>query len=576
MAFCCSRPTGGYGSLIVLWGADVPRIACELKRQAPQLQRLSSGATYLPGDFTPIEMTYPGVHERVRAVAKAAIDAAAAGHLTTVEMHHPFPDHVSDIARALRTAPANLTILSAHLYKPLKAILAETPPEAAARALVHFAIAYRGTSQAGPQTITYVTRKEVEKAVAQANPAKGAATAADAATASQMLKDFMLAALGFDKDTKSVHIQPRFPLQDCVLDISKPARATKDLLLYLERAQEIKGRPSALLDRVASLRFPALHSFTCDLCAPVRKGSSPCGQCLAKLRDSLAQDPLRPAPIASVPAPAPAPETPPANAATPPVQSTPDTPAATGPTMARLVYTEDFLRKLRSRGHTPPENFTAPMCIVVPPRRLQRQEERDQQKKTICLDFLKGQCKEKRWKCKFAHPAFPLLAGDPLVADTEEADSPPPQPLNPPPEIVGLMHSFPDVSPEAAARGPAEGQSLCDVWILTGFCKFGDRCKFYHCPRGTLPAPRLLPAIPAYLREGDNASEAAEARTPEAQTTTPPVTPPTATVRPSKLGKSGTPPAAPAPKRKETQGEEPKANKPQRAKDGAEPKSRAS
>eukprot|EP00994_Dinema_validum_P004566 NODE_261_length_2066_cov_406.258800_g177_i0.p1 GENE.NODE_261_length_2066_cov_406.258800_g177_i0~~NODE_261_length_2066_cov_406.258800_g177_i0.p1 ORF type:complete len:506 (-),score=115.57 NODE_261_length_2066_cov_406.258800_g177_i0:521-2038(-) len=56
----------------------------------------------------------------------------------------------------------------------------------------------------------------------------------------------------------------------------------------------------------------------------------------------------------------------------------------------------------------------------------------------VCLDYLKGLCNRRRWKCKFAHPALPACA------DSEE------------------------------------NEGVCKVWLLTGFCKFGEECHFTH------------------------------------------------------------------------------------------------
>eukprot|EP01006_Ploeotia_vitrea_P004311 TRINITY_DN1142_c0_g1_i1.p1 TRINITY_DN1142_c0_g1~~TRINITY_DN1142_c0_g1_i1.p1 ORF type:complete len:344 (-),score=67.58 TRINITY_DN1142_c0_g1_i1:493-1524(-) len=71
----------------------------------------------------------------------------------------------------------------------------------------------------------------------------------------------------------------------------------------------------------------------------------------------------------------------------------------------------------------------------------------------VCLDHLKGICESKRAKCKFAHP--PL--------DSE------------------------------AARQAMLDRKVCSVYVLTGSCKFGDRCRDYHPPRDTVAAPVCEP-----------------------------------------------------------------------------------
>jgi len=59
----------------------------------------------------------------------------------------------------------------------------------------------------------------------------------------------------------------------------------------------------------------------------------------------------------------------------------------------------------------------------------------------VCLDHLKGECTRRRWRCKFAHP---------------------------------------DLSKFKLSDGHAQ---LCEVWVLTGACKFGRKCEKLHPPR---------------------------------------------------------------------------------------------
>jgi hypothetical protein len=65
----------------------------------------------------------------------------------------------------------------------------------------------------------------------------------------------------------------------------------------------------------------------------------------------------------------------------------------------------------------------------------------------VCLDYLKGVCHMKRWKCKYAHPPLRLMAKG-VRTETEGK----------------------------------KGRRVCEVWLLTGFCKFGESCRDYHPP----------------------------------------------------------------------------------------------
>eukprot|EP01006_Ploeotia_vitrea_P061170 TRINITY_DN77406_c0_g1_i1.p1 TRINITY_DN77406_c0_g1~~TRINITY_DN77406_c0_g1_i1.p1 ORF type:complete len:209 (-),score=11.88 TRINITY_DN77406_c0_g1_i1:371-919(-) len=55
----------------------------------------------------------------------------------------------------------------------------------------------------------------------------------------------------------------------------------------------------------------------------------------------------------------------------------------------------------------------------------------------VCLDWLQGECTNKRWKCKFAHPPLDLI-----------------------PKTNNFV-----------------GGKICPVWALTGHCAFGDECR---------------------------------------------------------------------------------------------------
>eukprot|EP01012_Entosiphon_sulcatum_P067359 TRINITY_DN9702_c0_g1_i1.p1 TRINITY_DN9702_c0_g1~~TRINITY_DN9702_c0_g1_i1.p1 ORF type:complete len:432 (+),score=48.22 TRINITY_DN9702_c0_g1_i1:37-1296(+) len=83
----------------------------------------------------------------------------------------------------------------------------------------------------------------------------------------------------------------------------------------------------------------------------------------------------------------------------------------------------------------------------------------------VCLDYLKGTCHQARKSCKFAHPAF-------------EQHS---------------MLSTPQVVEED------ETSRVCEVWAYTGFCKFGNKCRFHHPPLlGQLPC---APAVTKKMME---------------------------------------------------------------------------
>eukprot|EP00667_Euglena_gracilis_P004721 EG_transcript_4747 len=67
----------------------------------------------------------------------------------------------------------------------------------------------------------------------------------------------------------------------------------------------------------------------------------------------------------------------------------------------------------------------------------------------LCLDYLNGNCGRQRSRCRYYHPT--------------------------PEEAVGLF---------TTSRRPVDPQRpVCEVWSLTGFCKFGARCWKQHPDR---------------------------------------------------------------------------------------------
>eukprot|EP01006_Ploeotia_vitrea_P020799 TRINITY_DN53103_c0_g1_i1.p1 TRINITY_DN53103_c0_g1~~TRINITY_DN53103_c0_g1_i1.p1 ORF type:complete len:471 (+),score=51.83 TRINITY_DN53103_c0_g1_i1:69-1481(+) len=74
----------------------------------------------------------------------------------------------------------------------------------------------------------------------------------------------------------------------------------------------------------------------------------------------------------------------------------------------------------------------------------------------VCLDHLKGICAQKRWRCKYAHPPLWLVP-----------------------------------------KGPEEERHICTVYVLTGTCKYGEKCFGLHPPlEETICQPATAPAVP--------------------------------------------------------------------------------
>jgi len=84
---------------------------------------------------------------------------------------------------------------------------------------------------------------------------------------------------------------------------------------------------------------------------------------------------------------------------------------------------------------------------------------------SVCLDYLKGECTSKRFHCRFLHP------------------------------------DLADLQLQCGSAGDGAAQ-VCEVWALTGRCKFGPNCKKLHLPRDSanicsqIPPPRTAPVDP--------------------------------------------------------------------------------
>eukprot|EP00667_Euglena_gracilis_P026971 EG_transcript_32933 len=81
----------------------------------------------------------------------------------------------------------------------------------------------------------------------------------------------------------------------------------------------------------------------------------------------------------------------------------------------------------------------------------------------LCLDFLNGKCGRHRALCRYYHPQ--------------------------PGEVTLVVppHAAPDtlapVTPPAAGHLNGPPHPICEVWALTGFCKYGPRCWKRHPQR---------------------------------------------------------------------------------------------
>eukprot|EP00668_Euglena_longa_P006271 GGOE01007450.1.p1 GENE.GGOE01007450.1~~GGOE01007450.1.p1 ORF type:complete len:224 (-),score=51.71 GGOE01007450.1:1391-2014(-) len=93
----------------------------------------------------------------------------------------------------------------------------------------------------------------------------------------------------------------------------------------------------------------------------------------------------------------------------------------------------------------------------------------------VCLDYLKGQCGAKRFQCKYQHP-----------------------------DLVGLHHQLDEVQSGAE-------KEVCEVWALTGRCKFGSKCNKLH------PATHQAAATPANPEARKGKGDGAEAQPVDAE-----------------------------------------------------------
>eukprot|EP00995_Heteronema_vittatum_P009231 NODE_452_length_1373_cov_44.629909_g326_i0.p2 GENE.NODE_452_length_1373_cov_44.629909_g326_i0~~NODE_452_length_1373_cov_44.629909_g326_i0.p2 ORF type:complete len:300 (+),score=113.14 NODE_452_length_1373_cov_44.629909_g326_i0:77-901(+) len=114
-------------------------------------------------------------------------------------------------------------------------------------------------------------------------------------------------------------------------------------------------------------------------------------------------------------------------------------------------YNERTLRSLRPERTAPPALARASDVFVPEKRVMPASLNPDPRSQILCMDWVKGICDGQRWKCKFAHPALPV-----------QKDMGPEFTWTP----VGAL-----VNPD---------RKICEVWKLTGRCKFGSKCWHEH------------------------------------------------------------------------------------------------
>eukprot|EP00667_Euglena_gracilis_P008944 EG_transcript_9070 len=91
------------------------------------------------------------------------------------------------------------------------------------------------------------------------------------------------------------------------------------------------------------------------------------------------------------------------------------------------------------------------------------------ERRQLCLDFLNGKCARHRSRCRFYHP-------EPTEISVTSADN------------TGLGTFDPS-------------RPICEVWTLTGFCKFGPRCWKQHPQLAAQLATPLAEPVTQKFRE---------------------------------------------------------------------------
>eukprot|EP01006_Ploeotia_vitrea_P047924 TRINITY_DN67177_c2_g2_i3.p1 TRINITY_DN67177_c2_g2~~TRINITY_DN67177_c2_g2_i3.p1 ORF type:complete len:487 (+),score=87.67 TRINITY_DN67177_c2_g2_i3:84-1544(+) len=121
----------------------------------------------------------------------------------------------------------------------------------------------------------------------------------------------------------------------------------------------------------------------------------------------------------------------------------------------------------------------------------------------VCLDHLKGVCAQKRWKCKYAHPPLWLVPKNVSGSDCANAEN-----------------------TEAGKEGEGQSQQnrhVCTVFVLTGYCKYGDKCFGLHprmednafCLPATAAKPLSKDVLKSLNDSGDEATSSTEEETVE-------------------------------------------------------------
>eukprot|EP01006_Ploeotia_vitrea_P029971 TRINITY_DN62434_c0_g2_i1.p1 TRINITY_DN62434_c0_g2~~TRINITY_DN62434_c0_g2_i1.p1 ORF type:complete len:229 (-),score=37.43 TRINITY_DN62434_c0_g2_i1:578-1264(-) len=110
-----------------------------------------------------------------------------------------------------------------------------------------------------------------------------------------------------------------------------------------------------------------------------------------------------------------------------------------------------------------------PRCKPVYGKKKKREIPHGDNDNPVCLDYLKGVCTHKRWRCKYAHPPLGVVP-----------------------------------------KAPQTERPVCTVFVLTGFCKYGDECLGLH--------PTVTDAIcqPALTKDKDTQSTTTDEAASEA------------------------------------------------------------
>ena len=231
---CCGSRQSQIGQVLVVnapSGADTTSVYKSLENQLP-INVLTSTLTSFPGvDSDALAGTNAHSLQKTSALAQSAMYLASNGNVPVLELRDASHRHLSEVQKLISKG-STLPLTTVLMYSPIKQLILAANGNLGQlqKSLQDYGHLFRGTYEPTHLSLDHLTRAEFDSLFDKAQRR----STADDKVGLKILKNFLSPLLGLDVQSE-VHIEPRFPVYDAVMQLNRfsPSQVAKDLVAHL-------------------------------------------------------------------------------------------------------------------------------------------------------------------------------------------------------------------------------------------------------------------------------------------------------------------------------------------------------